>query len=474
MFDDPIGWGALMHATAVATAGVVVWTAGRRLRLALSADARAGRQRLAQLRKLAAASRLTVDESTQRLVGHVGDWPAQVREASAPAGTGEQWQVTLLVDPPATFTHRNLPPSPGELPTIRLEGRQLVAELVKPQASDRMPELLDWMAKMADSMHPLAPPSPSGDLSDVGSACLKLGLAADPILPRWEGSWQQRRLRVESLQDAQLVQVRLALQLQLPGQLWVGGRHVGSATAGIAPVPLEVSGQLIASAAPEAVDRCRELLANAAHLAVLTEHLADQRGSRVHAGEVVLIRPATLWAIAPGRVLQAALATAEAMEAAIEAPWRAICDQLPVEATAERQGGLPVLRGEVDGLVLRVCRTASDGVHITIKAPEHMLMPGLRILPRHPGTPPGLRTGNPILDQHVRIELPGANILPPKALSRLPTDAVLPLLHGGPVTQIDASGAQVSLPEAPGEDEIVAAVSDLLRLMAALPRQTEG
>jgi len=480
MFDDPLGWSWLLHATALTATGAAVWAAGRRLQVALSAPARDARRRRAQLQQLSQATGLGVDAQQERLVGRFSGWTTEVHRSRLPMQEGdlpsEVWRVAFVVDAPAAVAHRALPRAPEGLQGARVEGELLVAHLPASGAEAVLPRQLEWMASVATGLHPAAVAPQHSRPTGVEATCARLGLQADGALPRWEGSWRQRHLMVEALSHTPLVEVHLALKVQLPGHLWVGGRHPrGAASRGGAPVPLPLvpdSGQLLASALPDQVEHCRELMADTALIAVLARHLGDSRGSRMYAGEAIVVRPATVWMVAPDRVLEAALAVAEAMEVAVEAPWRAICDHLPLQASDQRQGGLPVLVGRVDGFSLRVARDATgEGVHIEASAPAGLLVDGLQIRLRQPDEDAGVPTGNPILGKHVRITLPHDPAVSTVDLSALPTDALLPLLLGGPITHIDSGGARVTLPGLPVASDVIDAVNDLLRVLAALPRR---
>lgn len=478
MFEDPYGFGWLLHATAVTTGGAVALLVGRRIKHALSGQARDKRRQLSQLQRLADSGSLTVDDVHQRLVGRTSGWTTEVKRVRLPLRPGavpsDVWRVALVVDAPPSKALRPLPSPPPGLPAARIEGELLVAHLQTSAPPKVFARLLNWLGELASELHP-APSAQPRALDSVSQACAQLGLTADPALPRWEGLWRGRRLLVEALSHAPLVQVHLELQVQLPGRLWVGGREgAGVAGASGAPVPLPLipdSGRLVASATTEHLDACRELLANPPLIAKLARHLGDARGSRMGSGEAIIVRPSTVWSVAPDRVVEAALDAAEAMERAVEQPWLAMCAALPLAPVEERQGGLPVLEGSAGGFTLKVARGASgDGVELSARAPEGALVKGLLICARAKDEPAGLRTGDPILDQHIRITTPRGSCLPPEALARLPADALLPLMLGGPSARIDTHGVKIRLPGSPPTTQVIEAAKDMLRLLPALPR----
>ena len=94
------------------------------------------------------------------------------------------------------------------------------------------------------------------------------------------------------------------------------------------------------------------------------------------------------------------------------------------------------------------------------------LAPGLQI---RAGAGSGRRTLNPILDQHITVEV-GPDT-PDSMLAALPAEALLPLLLEPSSARIHSGGVEIRLTGPPSLATLAQAIADLERVLPHLPRE---
>ena len=469
MFEIVGQWDIVLPILAAALTGGVVWATARPLTRWWSVEGRLARRKTRRLERLARACGLRVDPAHDLLQGRVQGWSVEVRPTWKPMRTGgvptEHWDVRLRADATGAGPLRNLHRAPNQLAPVTRDGPDLIA--VVPLAdADQLPHQLAWMVDLAVSLHAAVAPEAPREAA-LHEACSSLGLRADDTLPRWEGTWRGRSVLVEHWTTPGLVHVHLGIRVGLPHGLWVGARDSFDASGEPVPLPLRTSsGTLAATADPAGAEAARVLLRDPLLLDTLSTHLTDGRGSRVYGDGVVLVRSPMAFSVAPVPVLAAAEAIAQALETAVERPWRTLAESQGLTMSPERVGGLPVLRGHRLGFAVTLrCSAGMDAVQVQARPVDLELARGLRI---EAGPGRGLSTTNPILDQHLSVML--AEPVETDVLAKLPADALLPLFLEEAYTEISASGVTVVVSSRPIMASLATVLDDLDRLLPALPR----
>lgn len=466
MVTDPLSWTLLLQ-VALGAAGLAGGIVAVRAALAtLSPAARDARRKLQHKRALAERCGLRAVPDQPRFTGHVDGWPVVVEDGPTVVhpdrGLVEHWHVRLTCGPTAAPA-----PSRNGLPQINVEHGILTA-LLPVTDEQRLPELVAAMAAHASASTAVVP---TAQASPLHKACTAQKLVRDGVLDVWTGALHGRAVRVERVSGTRLARLHLAVEVPLPRGLIVGGRSSGVVSGAPVPLPQRPEARTLAAGAhPSAVEPARALLHTPGLLAKLAPSLTCDQGSLLSDRAVVLVRPARVLAAAFTTPLQRAVTLAEHIEAAVEAPWRALGERHNLATGPDRSGRMPVLHGTFAQLRLTVSRLDKGTIEVLARPlPEARLAADLVIC--RGDLDGAVPTTNPILDGRVSVLTSTAPDALEPPLSALPAEALLPLLFERNAT-ISSSGVALTLPQDTHHHTIVEVLDEVVAAVRALPRTT--
>lgn len=337
---------------------------------------------------------------------------------------------------------------------LTLDGRWLTVSLPVTTVADDVADLAAQAVALVRLLE--RQPQQAAGGGGVEGVAASLGLTAGAP-GEHVGTWRGRTLRLVA--GAQAVELRLDLNVVLPGDLVIVGRDAPpplTAAAGRSPVPLPLGSAMLPMAVGcSEVDFARSLF-RVPGLPRALEGVVDDRGSRVQGNSVVRVVLASMLDLSAPAALGRMETLALQLEAAVMGVYTEAAARCGLEVWVRDRR--PALRGTTGGVALVL---EPEGAGHQLRAwPASGAWTALHMRARTKGAPSKSFSGDPIVDGAVTVE----------GVARvwgLRADLVLPLVCGRGA-RVDAGVLQVCVGSPTSAGVLAELLDDAVALAAVL------